>query len=137
MVFDLAAAFTDARFRGVSPGDDHIPGAVPIVLAGGATWNVTDGLALTARLRHFGATPLIEDNSVRSDKTTLFNVGGSYSSGQLRVGIDIYNLFDVRTPDISYFYTSRLPGEAAAGVEDRHVHPAQPRQILATARLRF
>ena len=137
LVFDLAAAVTRARFRSVPLGEDHIPGAVPMVLAGGATWNVTEALALTVRLRHFGAAPLIEDNSVKSDATTLVNVGGYYTSGRFRLGIDVYNLFDAQAPDISYFYASRLPGEAAAGVEDRHIHPAQPRQIRATARLRF
>jgi hypothetical protein len=32
---------------------------------------------------------------------------------------------------IDYYYTSRLPGEPLAGVEDLHFHPALPR----TARL--
>jgi len=29
--------------------------------------------------------------------------------------------------DIQYFYASRLPGEPAAGVDDYHIHPMEPR----------
>ena len=38
---------------------------------------------------------------------------------------------NARDSDIDYFYTSRLPGEPAGGVDDIHFHPALPR----TARL--
>ena len=40
--------------------------------------------------------------------------------------MDILNLLNTKTDDIQYFYTSRLPGEAAGGVADKHVHPAEP-----------
>ena len=36
-----------------------------------------------------------------------------------------------KASDIDYFYTSRLPGEPAEGVDDIHFHPVLPR----TARL--
>jgi outer membrane receptor protein involved in Fe transport len=137
LVVDLSAAWTDARFRGVTPGEDRIPGAVPFVLAGGVTWHLTEALATTVRLRHLGPAPLIEDNSVSSDATTLVNLGGYYTWGRVRFGIDIYNLFDTKAPDISYFYASRLPGEPADGVEDRHIHPAEPRQVRGTVKVSF
>jgi hypothetical protein len=38
---------------------------------------------------------------------------------------------------ISYFYASRLPGERAGGVEDRHIHPVEPRQARVTLRAAF
>jgi hypothetical protein len=40
---------------------------------------------------------------------------------------NIFNLFDARDSDIDYYFTSRLPGEPLAGVEDIHFHPAVPR----------
>lgn len=42
-----------------------------------------------------------------------------------------------RDPDISYFYASRLPGNPMNGVEDRHIHPVEPRQVRVTAHLAF
>ena len=80
---------------------------------------------------------MIEDNSVSSDATTLVNLGGYYTWGRVRFGIDIYNLLDTKAPDISYFYASRLSGEPANGIEDRHLHPAEPRQVRATVKVSF
>lgn len=37
-----------------------VDAVVPIVLASSVTWNITDALAATPRLRHFGAAALIE-----------------------------------------------------------------------------
>jgi outer membrane receptor protein involved in Fe transport len=135
LTLDAALSLTDARFEGVP--DDRIPGSVGNVLSAGASWEVTPGLVATGRVRHFGAAPLIEDGSVRSDSTTLANLGGYWTVGRLRLGLDILNLLDAADPDISYFYASRLPGEPVGGVEDRHIHPVEPRQLRVSVRLGF
>jgi len=135
LTLDGTAAFTRARFRGVTPGQDRIPGAVENVVAGGATMKFGGGLSGTLRVRHFGSAPLIEDNSARSNPTTLVNAGVYYRFGRARLDIDIFNLFDSKDADITYFYTSRLPGEPAAGVDDFHLHPVEPRQVRAALRL--
>jgi hypothetical protein len=44
----------------------------------------------------------------------------------------VFNLFDRKASDIDYFYASRLRGEAAGGVEDRHFHPVEPRSFRLT-----
>jgi len=43
------------------------------------------------------------------------------------VALEVLNLADVEHNDIDYFYASRLAGEPAGGVEDRHFHPLLPR----------
>jgi hypothetical protein len=53
------------------------------------------------------------------------------------VTLDVFNLFDRKANDIEYYYASRLPGEPAAGVEDRHFHPAEPRTVRLSVSLRF
>jgi hypothetical protein len=40
----------------------------------------------------------------------------------------VFNLFNRRVNDITYWYASRLRGEAQ-DVEDFHVHPAEPRSV--------
>jgi outer membrane receptor protein involved in Fe transport len=135
LTLDAALALTDARFAGLA--DDRIPGSVGNVLSAGVSWQVSPALVTTARLRHFGPAPLVEDGSVRSDPTTLVNLGGYWTSGRFRLGIDILNLFDAQDPDISYFYASRLSAEPTDGVEDRHIHPVEPRQVRVSARLAF
>lgn len=137
LTLDGTAAFTNARFRGVTPGFERIPGAVSNVISGGIHADLGQGFSTSARMRHFGSAPLIEDGSVRSEPTTLVNLGGYWTRGRVHVAIDLLNVFDAKDPDISYFYASRLPGEPAGGAEDRHIHPVEPRQVRATVKLVF
>ena len=51
--------------------------------------------------------------------------------------VEGYNLFDSKVADIDYFYTSRLPGEPAEGVDDVHTHPAIPRTARLSLQLSF
>ena len=48
---------------------------------------------------------------------------------------DVLNLFDSDDRDIEYFYASRLAGEPLEGVEDRHFHRFEPRQLRVTLRI--
>jgi len=50
----------------------------------------------------------------------------------LQLRLDVFNLFNAETDDISYYYESRLPGEPPEGVADRHVHPGHPRSLRAS-----
>ena len=55
----------------------------------------------------------------------------------LQLRLDVFNLFNAQTNDISYYYTSRLPGEPAQGVEDRHLHPGELRSFRVSLSYRF
>ena len=136
VVIDAAYSYTDAKFVGPATGADAIPGAVPEVIAAGIAVTPVPDLTVTARLRRFGSAPLIEDRSARSDATTLVNLAGYYDLGAMRLGVEVFNLFDSRDADITYFYESRLPGEAS-GVKDRHFHPVEPRLVRASLRYTF
>jgi outer membrane receptor protein involved in Fe transport len=134
LTIDGSLAYTHARFRGVDADAVFIPNATPLVLAGGVSGRITSRLTATLRLRHFASAPLTEDNLHRSSSTTLVNAGAYWDIGRWRISADMMNLFNARDPDISYWYASRLPGEPAGGVEDRHIHPVEPRQVRATLR---
>jgi hypothetical protein len=125
---DLSLAY--ARLRGVEAGADRIPGALERVVAAGATWSPSaTGPFAAVRLRHFGAYPLIEDNSVRARATTLVNAAAGMRVAGVQLQLSVLNLFGSRASDIQYYYASRLPGEPAGGVEDIHFHPVEPRQL--------
>jgi hypothetical protein len=137
LALDGSAAFTHARFHNVTPGQTRIPNSVTNVISGGVAVEFGHGLSGSLRVRHFGAAPLIEDNSARSKATTLVNLGGYWELGKARLGIDVLNLFNARHSDITYFYTSRLPGEPSEGIDDYHLHPVEPRQVRLTLRTSF
>jgi len=90
------------------------------------------------QLRYFGPRPLVEDNSRRSRGTTLAYLRVGYKlTPDLKLAVDVFNLFDRKASDIDYFYASRLPGEAPAGVGDIHFHPVEPRSLRVTLTANF
>lgn len=135
LTIDGTASWTHARFKALVDFNNEIPGATPFVLGGGLSAKLSPELTITARLRHFAGAPLIEDGSKRSKATTLFNLGAYWDVGKWRVGIDLLNALNSKDPDISYWYASRLVNEPLAGVEDRHFHPVEPRQIRLSLRV--
>ena len=72
-----------------------------------------------------------------SGATTLVNARAGYRFRDVALFLDVLNLFDSRAADVSYFYPSRLQGEAADGVEDLHVHPVIPVTARVSAVVRF
>jgi TonB dependent receptor/Carboxypeptidase regulatory-like domain/TonB-dependent Receptor Plug Domain len=138
LTFDLDVALSRARFTDADPGQDRIPGSVQTVVSAGAVFNEWNGLFGTARWRHVGPRPLVEDNSVRSRSTSLLNLQAGYRFGcDVRLVLDVFNALNSRASDIDYFYTSRLPGEPAAGVADRHLHPVLPRTARVSLQYGF
>jgi hypothetical protein len=132
LLFDLDLAASRARFTGHDPAGNRIPGAIDKVASFGVTVNGPGRWFGAFETRYFGPRPLVEDNSVRSASTALAYARVGYKIGaRTRLTLDVFNLFDKAASDIDYYYASRLPGEPADGVADRHFHPVEPR----TARL--
>ncbi|WP_082616799.1 TonB-dependent receptor domain-containing protein [Massilia sp. Root418] len=138
LLFDLDLAVSRARYRDDDPAGKHIPGALEKAASFGVTVTDLQRWSGALQLRYFGARPLVEDNSVRSAATTLAYARLGYRiSGKTSLALDVFNLFDKRASDIDYFYASRLPGEAAEGVADRHFHPVEPRAVRLTLTHKF
>ncbi|CAN5783675.1 TonB-dependent receptor [soil metagenome] len=135
---DADVSFARARLAAVPEDENRIPGALENVFAGGIAWSPEQGPFGALRVRHFGADPLIEDNSVRADPATLLNAefGYLFTSG-VRLEATVLNLLNSRAADIQYFYASRLRGEPTGGIDDVHFHPVEPRQIRVSLRWVF
>ena len=70
----------------------------------------------------------------RSEASNIVTATAGYAiTSRYRFVVEALNLLNAKVSDIDYFYASRLPGEPAAGVNDIHTHPVEPRPI----RLRF
>jgi TonB dependent receptor len=149
---EFDAAFTRARFDNIAPPDDlgcadaapSHPCATPIAIVGryvpNSPTNVIDA-ALTAhrdsglfgslRARHFGASPLVEDNSARSPQyTTVDGQIGFLKPAKWLVAVDVFNIANVKWNDIEYYYVSRLKNEVSPE-PDYVVHPGVPRTLRA------
>lgn len=133
LLFDFDFSLSRSRFSDFDLVGDQIPGSIERVASFSATVDQLAGWTFNWTTRYFGPRPLIEDNSVRSRSTILTNVRAGYLlKKNLRLSMDVLNVFDRNASNIDYFYTSRLPGEPLAGVDDIHLHPTEPRMFRLT-----
>ncbi|MBR1234513.1 TonB-dependent receptor [Bradyrhizobium sp. AUGA SZCCT0182] len=138
LTFDLDVAYTSTRFTDFDVAGDRIPGAPAWIASGAITFGNETGWFGALKGRYFGPRPLIEDDSVRSLSSLIFNARAGYRfDNGLRLQLDVLNLFNAKSNQIEYYYLSRLPGEPIDGVADRHVHPAEPLAVRLTLAGRF
>jgi hypothetical protein len=136
--FDGDVAISRATFTDLDPAGDRIPGSVQSVISFGVSIHDVRRISGSVRLRYFGPRPLIEDDSVRSNATSLLSAQAGYRIGShSRVVVELFNLLNETASDIDYFYTSRLRDEPATGIADVHTHPALPRGARATIQVNF
>ena len=139
---DIEASYTRSELTDDDPAGNEIPGSIPLVVSAGLTGKLDSGRLLkgvygTLRVRHFGKYPLIEDDSVRSDGSTIVNLRVGKEWANVGLHLDVLNLLDSDDHDIDYFYGSRLAGEPDDGVEDIHFHPFEPRALRLSLSWKF
>ena len=137
LLVDADLAWTHARFSDSDPAGDYIPNSVDKVASVAVTARDLGPWSASLQWRYLGSGPLIEDDSVRSDSSSIFNLRVSRKLWRgSELTLDVFNLFDRKVNDIEYYYQSQLPTEAAP-VADKHVHPAEPRTVRVTLKLAF
>ncbi len=142
LLLDADIAVSRAEFdspQGDAPNAGrYVPGSVETVVSLGAVISDRGPWSGQFQLRYFGPRPLIEDNSQRSDGTTLAYVRVGYQlNRKTKLALDVFNVFDSKASDIDYYYASRLKGEPPEGVADRHFHPVEPRSLRLTLTTHF
>jgi hypothetical protein len=139
LTFDVDLALARGRFTDAGPEGDKIPGAIPLSVATGVSLDLPSGIFASLRGRYFSARPLIEDGSVESRDSLIFNarIGYRFRKPDLEIALQVLNIFDAKDNDIEYLYASRLRGESAQGVEDVHLRAAEPRALRLSATWRF
>src|SRR6266852_5803314 len=144
LLVDLDLSASHARFTDTDPlvVGNYIPGAIERVASLGVSVKDLGPWSGTVHARYFGPRPLKEDNSQRSQSSTIFSARASYKvNAKTSVNFDVFNLFNRKSNDIEYYYSSRLCTNQVgttcndpvpqAATNDIHFHPAEPR----TARL--
>ncbi|RYE65157.1 MAG: TonB-dependent receptor, partial [Oxalobacteraceae bacterium] len=141
---ELDGALSRARFRGIAPEGEgnYVDNAVERVFAAGVTY-IEGPWTASLRLRYLGPRALDTLDTVRSRSTMLLNFGGRYAVNRhLTLGLDVFNIAGRKGNDIEYYYASCTGGEVVSGacnggVNDRHVHPMEPRTVRLSARWTF
>jgi outer membrane cobalamin receptor len=138
LLVDLDLSVSRAQFTDGDPAGNYIRGAIDRVASLGVTVKDLGPWSGTVHARYFGPTPLVEDNSVRSQSSTIFSARASYKvDAKTSVNFDVFNLFNRKANDIEYYYSSRLctnqvgttcqDAVPQAPANDIHFHPAEPR----------
>ena len=138
LTFDGDLSWSDARFTEPNPAGPYVPEAVGTVASAGATVDNLHRAFGSLRWRYFGPRALTEDNSQRSQATSLFELAAGYQlTKKLRVTAELFNLFNSAVSDIDYYFVSRLQGEPSAGVADVMTHPTLARTARVNLALGF
>src|SRR5262249_20402508 len=120
---DLNAAFTRARFDHDTSPDDlgcgdaaashaciepigivgrYVPNSPTSVIDAGLTARSPRGWYVSLRGRHFGESPLVEDNSARSPAYTTVDaqLGFQAAAGRWSMALEVFNVANVKWNDI-------------------------------------
>ena len=137
VMFDLEATVTDAYLRADDPPNQNIPNSLPYTFNAGLTLGGAEGFFGSVRGRYFGPSPLNETNDVKARETFQMNARVGYRRKSWEVAVDCLNLINRSDNDITYFYDSLLPGEVGPPVDDKSIHPIEPRMFRVSVTWRF
>ena len=144
--FNGNIAFTRARFTDADDGSadvvpghpgSYVPEAAKIIASAEMAIQNLGAWDGGLRFRYFGPRPLIEDGTVRSGPTALFDARVGYRFNEhWRLQLDIFNLLNSHAHQIDYFYPSQLANESAP-VYDLHFKPVEPLSARLTLSASF
>ena len=78
-----------------------------------------------------------EDRQETALGSTLFDLTARYRWKAVELFASIENLLNVDYRETQFFFTSRLRNEPAAGINDIHYTPGNPRTFLGGLAVRF
>ena len=142
---DLDAADSIARFTSVdaddaapgSPGGNHVPEAVGLVISSGITLHDWHGFSSSLRLRYFGPRDLTSDGEYKSSQTIMLNAEAGYQINKTwRINVEVLNLLNRHDDDITYAYESRVAPNSASEFQ-KVSHPVEPLQVRVGLTAKF
>ncbi len=140
---DFDYSWCQARFDQTALDDDgehpgeYVPEAPVNMATATLGTDPIEGWSADCRLRYFGARPLVPDNSVQSSDLTLVSLRVSRQLTENQsIFFDIFNLFNQRGYDISYYYATSVQS-GAPSIPDINSKPAEPRSLRVTWQDRF
>ena len=143
LIVDGDVAVSRARFEVASNGGTEVPNSVPLTASLGIAVDKQGPWSGGLRLRYLGAYPLEETGTEKSTPFWVANLRLGYKiSPDLRLSMDVLNLFDKKANDIEYWGASCTRAEGAGcnggdGINGRLVHPLEPRTFRVSLRANF
>ena len=135
LFLDSDATYTRARSieEGVENGQNYIPLAPDLTIAGGVTYN-TNKWSSALRYQFIKDRPANEDNSLVAEGYMIVEANTNYRFDRLTIGISVDNLFNTEWNQAQFATESRLQNEPMS-VEEIHFTPGTP--FFVKGRLAF
>jgi len=132
-------AFTQSRYRtgdlaAYGLTDRYIAEAPKFTGSFGVLVNNLDRWSGGLQWRRLGPYPLVDGQALPESKGYSefdLDIGYELPHGW-RLAATVSNLLNSKDDAADYYYATRLPGEAAGGIEDLQVHPLEPRAARFT-----
>ncbi len=131
LYFNGSVTYTKAEFR----NGDAIPLAPEVTAYGSLLLQWPEGLRSQIQATYLGVRPLIEDRSVKAPSWVDVDLSERYAlpvklrHGRLEAFVFVQNLLNTKWEQASFYFESRLRNEAA-GVNDIHFVPGNPRMVM-------
>jgi outer membrane receptor protein involved in Fe transport len=138
LAVDATWTVSRARYYGpdATPGETHIAGAIESAGELGVSF-INGPWEFSARLRHLGPYPLIEDDSLRATAEDVVNLRAAWKQDRWMLYGEPLNVFDAHGKDIVYYYESYLPAIDTAPTEGRMSRAEEPRTVRLGLRYSF
>jgi iron complex outermembrane receptor protein len=146
LLASAALSVTDAVFTTLAPGVSHyVPNVPPVLFRADAT--------VRGRIAELGGRPVAGrvgvgytylagrhlTDAITGPTTNALNAGGALRYGMVEVGVDAYNVLDLKYADDAEVYVSNWgvrPGQPPASVAT-HIVAAPPAAVVGTVSLYF
>ena len=138
LAIDATWTHSRARYSGPDaiPGESSIAGAIESAGELGVSF-LQGPWELSARLRHLGPYPLVEDNSQRASAENVVNVRAAWKQGNWMLYGELLNALDGKGKDIVYLYEAYLPAIDAGPTAGRMSRAEEPRTVRLGLRYSF
>lgn len=137
LYLDTDATYTKARSLEAVSGQDFIPLATDLTVAGGLSFTNLNNFSGGIRYRYLDDRLANEDNSIVAEGYFVTDLNINYKiNNNITLGVNVENLFDVAWNETQFATESRLQNEANS-VEEIHFTPGTPFFAKASFKYQF
>lgn len=136
LFLDTDLTYTHARSLDAQDGEDYIPLAPKVTVAGGISIENLNNFSGSLRYRYLGDRPANETNSIVAQGYTVIDMSLNYRWKQFDFSLSLENLLDTEWNETQFATESRLANETES-VEEIHFTPGTPFFAKAGITYRF
>lgn len=137
LYFDADINWAVPRLINAPKGDNYVELAPTLTSTGGAGVQTKNGFTFNLRYRYMHDRPATQNNHIVAQGYFVNDLLATYRWRKWELSMQIQNLFNVQWNEAMFAETTRLKGEAAAGIEELTFTPGTPFFVKGGLSFRF